>query len=112
MAELTTKLSDGDALSRLIQLQAGRHDIRLTWSGQGVTDLISLCHAHAIKARIAKHLWTGMRELLVMDELKQLPEPLQAQITSVILKSQALVDLDTDSHTKRLAQMDKPKGDV
>jgi hypothetical protein len=108
MADLITK-TDGDALSKLIQLQAGRHDIRLTWSGKGVTDLISLCNAHAAQARVAKHLWTGVRELMQMPELLQLPEPVQAQIMSIILKAQAMVDLDNDDHAKRLAHMDKPK---
>lgn len=108
MAELITK-SDGDALSKLIQLQAGRHDIRLSWVGRGVDDLIQLCNAHAVKARLAKHLWTGLRELMQMPELRELPEPIQAQIMSIVLKSQTLTDLETDAHAKRLAQGDKPK---
>jgi hypothetical protein len=92
-----------DALSRLIQLHAGRHDIRLTWAGKGVDDLIALVSAHAVKARMAKHLWTGMRELMLMPELKELPEPLQAHIASIVLKAQVMIDLDTDAHAKRLA---------
>lgn len=109
MSEFITK-TDGDALSRLIQLQAGRHDIRLAWVGNGTTDLIALVNAHAVKARLAKHLWTGMRELMQMPELKDLPEPLQAQIMSIVLQAQALTDLDTEAHAKRLANSDKPKG--
>jgi hypothetical protein len=109
MAELITK-SDGDALSRLIQLQAGRHDIRLVWSGNGVTDLIAMCNAHAVQARMAKHLWTGMRELMQMEEIGSLPDPLRAQIASIILKAQVMVDLDNDSHAKRMATINKPKG--
>ena len=38
------------------------------------------------------------------------PEALQAQITSTVLKSQALTDLETEAHAKRLALMDRPKG--
>lgn len=106
------KADSGDALSRLIQLQAGRHDIRLTWVGNGTVDLLALCNAHAVKARLAKHLWTGMRELMQMPELKELPEALQAQIMSIVLKSQALTDLDTEAHAKRLANLDKPKGAI
>jgi hypothetical protein len=109
MADIVTK-ADGDALSRLIQLQAVRHDIRLNWTGKGIEDLISLCNAHAVKARLAKHLWTGLRELMQMPELALLPEPLAAQITSIVLKSQALTDLDTEAHAKRMALMDRPKG--
>jgi len=110
MAEQMITNTQGDALSRLIQLQAGRHDIRQTWSGNGVTDLIALCNAHAVKARLSKHLWTGMRELMQMPELKTLPEPIQAQIMSIVLSAQALVELDNESHAKKLAQLDRPKG--
>ena len=105
MAEITR--TEGDALSRLVQLQAGRHDIRLTWHGNGTQDLIALCNAHAVKARLAKHLWTALRELMQMPEMTQLPEALQAKITSTILQAQTLVDLDTEAHAKRLSN---PKG--
>jgi hypothetical protein len=103
-------MAEIDALSKLIQLHAGRHDIRLAWEGNGTADLISLVNAHAAKARIAKHLWNGMRELMLMPELKELPEPLQAQIMSIILKSQALIDLDTESSAKRLEKLDTKRG--
>jgi hypothetical protein len=104
--------TEGDALSRLIQLHAGRFEIRLTWSGKGVDDLIALCNAHAVKARMAKHLWTSTRELVQMPEIATLPESIQAQIYSIILKAQTLVDLDTDEHAKRMAIIlaaNKPK---
>lgn len=103
-------MGEGDALSRLIQLQAGRYDIRLAWVGRGVEDLVALLNAHAIQARLAKHLWAGMRELMQMPELREMPEPIQAQISSIILKSHTLVDLDTDAHAKRVALLDRPKG--
>jgi hypothetical protein len=109
VADFITK-PDGDALSKLIQLQAGRQDIRLTWSGVGVTDLIALCNAHAVKARMAKHLWTGIRELMQMPELKTFPEPVQAQMMSIVLQAQALNDLETEEHAQRLAAAAKPKG--
>ena len=69
MADLITK-TDGDALSRLIQLQAGRHDIRLAWVGNGTSDLLALVHAHAVQARVAKNLWAGMRELMQIPEIR------------------------------------------
>lgn len=111
MADLTN-MPNSDALSRLIQLQAGRYDIRLAWTGRGVEDMVQLVNAHAVKARMSKHLWTGMQELVRMPEMSQLPEPLQAQIASIVLKAQALVDLDNDNHAKRLAAADSklPKG--
>lgn len=108
MAEVS--LTEGDALSRLIQLQAGRRDIRLTWTGKGVDDLTALLNAHAIKARLAKHLWTSTRELMQMTEMKELPEALRAQMISTILKAQALTDLETDENAKRQALVNKPKG--
>jgi hypothetical protein len=100
-------MGDGDALSRLIQLHAGQHDIRLAWLGNGIKDLVALCNAHAIQARLAKHLWTGMRELMTMPEMKELPEAIQAQIMSIVLKSQALVDLDHEAHAERMAKIDR-----
>ena len=111
MAEVTYK-TDGDALSRLIQLHAGRHDIRMNWTGNGTSDLITLCNAHSVKARLAKHLWSGLRELMQMPELALLPEPVAAHIMSIVLKSQALTDLDTEAHQRRMAQTDKTKGAI
>jgi hypothetical protein len=108
MGDFITK-TDGDALSRLIQLQAGRHDIRLAWVGNGTADLLALVNAHAVQARMAKHLWTGIRELMHMTELKELPEMVQAQIMSIVLKAQALTEIENDNHARRLAQTEKPK---
>jgi hypothetical protein len=101
---------DGDALSKLVQLHAGRHDIRLAWVGNGTADLVALINAHAVKARLAKHLWTGMRELMQMPEMATLPEPVQVQITSIILKAQTLTDLDTEAHAARMANTKPTKG--
>jgi hypothetical protein len=99
-----TPETKGDALSRLIQLQAGRYDIRLAWSGLGTDDLVALLKAHAVKARFAKHLWTSLRELMQMPELREMPEPLQAQVASIVLKAQVLTDLETEEATKRIAK--------
>jgi hypothetical protein len=108
MAEYITK-ADSDALSRLIQLQAGRHEIRLVWTGKGTTDLVALCNAHAVKARLSKHLWTALRDLMHIPELKELPEPLQAHIVSTILQAQALAELENEDHAQRMAALSKPK---
>ena len=61
---------------------------------------------------MSKNLWTGMRELMQMPEIREIPEPLQAQIASIILKAQALTELDTEEHAKRMANVNanKPKG--
>ena len=111
MAELITK-TDGDALSRLIQLQAGRNDIRLAWVGKGTEDLVALVNAHAVQDCMAKHLWTGIRELMHMPEMRELPEPLQAQIMPIVLKAQALTELENEAHAKRLAEPPKTAGVV
>lgn len=103
-------MADADALSKLIQLHAGRNDIRLAWVDNGIADLMALCTAHAVKARIAKHFWTATRELMQMPEINQLPEALRAQIASIVLKAQVFVDLEGAEHAKRLAALDKPKG--
>lgn len=95
--------TDSDALSRLIQLQAGRYDIRLVWSGNGNADLVALMNAHAIKARLSKHLWTSIREMMQMPEFKELPEAIQATMTAIVLKASAVTDLETEAHAKRMA---------
>jgi hypothetical protein len=110
MADLSTKNIEGDALSRLIQQQAARYDIRLTWTGKGVDDLTALLNAHAVKARMAKHLWNATKELMQMPEIRDLPEPVQAQIAATILKGHALTELDNDEHARRLALVNKTKG--
>jgi|SRR5271157_484347 len=110
MGDLTT--NTGDALSKLIQLQATRHDIRLAWTGNGTADLLALVNAHAVQARMSKHLWTGMRELVHMQQMNDIPESLQAQIASIVLKAQALTEIETEEHAKRMANvnLNKPKG--
>jgi hypothetical protein len=110
MADLIA--NSGDALSRLIQLQAGRHDLRLNWVGDGSRDLTALCNAYSVQAKLAKNLWTGMRELMQMPELRELPEPLQAQIASIILKAQAITDLETETLAKRIAMTTITKGSL
>ena len=109
MADVLTIKSEGDALSKLIQLQAARYEIRLAWSGNGTVDLVALLNAAAVQARMSKHLWAGMRELMQMPEMRELPEPLQAQIASIILKANALTELETEAHTKRMALVNTPK---
>jgi hypothetical protein len=59
---------------------------------------------------MSKHLWTGMRELMAMPEMRELPEPLQVQIVSIILKANTLTELETEAHTKRMALVNAPKG--
>jgi hypothetical protein len=100
----------GDVLSRLIQLQAGRHEIRLAWTGHGVADLTACMHAHSTKARMAKHLWTSLSELLSMPEMVDLPEALQAKITATILQAQVLLELENEERARKLAQAPPNKG--
>lgn len=91
MAELI--VGPGDAISRLVQLHAMRNGIRLKWTGHGADDIALLCNTFFNKATLNDCLWNGMKELMQMPELKELPEPVQAKIFSIILQAQALIEL-------------------
>lgn len=89
----------------MIQLQAGRYGMRLTWTGNGLTDLVAVMNEHATAVRMSKHLWGSLGELMQLPEMRTLPESIQAQIASIILKSRTLLELETDEHARRLAKV-------
>ena len=93
----------GDGLSRLIQLQARRHEIQLAWTGRGVEDLVLLMQAHMTKERLSRHLWVSVSELLDVCAVQQLPEAVHAAICSIILRARALTELENDAHAVKLA---------
>ena len=98
MAEATFT---GDAISRLVQLLAGRADITQRWTGNGREDIALLC-THASNAAItARHLWDGMLELGQMAEFKTLPEPMQAKITAIILQAHGNTDLARQARNEK-----------
>jgi hypothetical protein len=86
-------IGPGDAVSRLVQLHAQRFGVRMTWVGKGPEDIDLLCAGYSNKMLLNECLWNGLRELMAMAELKELPEPVQAKIMSIILKAQAVFEL-------------------
>jgi hypothetical protein len=106
MAEI--QIGPGDSVSRLLQLRAQRLGIRMIWSGKGVDDMDQLCTDYANKKLLNECLWNGMKELMAMVELKELPEPVQAKIASIVLKAQAVFELGVGDRQKKLEP--KPPG--
>jgi len=107
MAEIS--IGPGDVLSRLVQLRAQRYGIRMVWGGKGVDDIDQLCADYSNKKLLNQCLWNGMKELMEMPELKELPEAVQAKIASIILKAQAIFELEVGERTKRTAAKDAAK---
>jgi hypothetical protein len=92
-----------DPLSSLIQLHARRLGVDLKWAGKGIEDLILLCQDDSNKTILSKQLWTGIKELWEMPELKELPEPVYTKICSIILAARARTDLDLSKRNARVA---------
>ena len=91
MAELI--VGGGDAVSRLIQLHATRAGVCLNWTKNGPADLDLLLTDYSNKNILNSCLWNGMKELMAMPELKELPESVQAKIFSIVLQAQACFEL-------------------
>ncbi|HWX29575.1 MAG TPA: hypothetical protein VNZ53_19285 [Steroidobacteraceae bacterium] len=83
----------GDAVSRLVQLHAQRNGVRLKWTGKGGDDVSLLCVDIFNKTALSQCLWNGIKELMGMPEIKDLPEPIQAKIYSIVLQAQANFEL-------------------
>lgn len=86
-----TTFSDirGDSLSKLLQVRAKMHGVFMKWTGQAVADIDLLCQEYFYRKVLNECLWNGMKELMDMPELKTLPEPVYAQILSIVLRAQA-----------------------
>lgn len=82
-----------DPLSALVQLQARRLGVCLSWTGKGIEDVVLLALDASTKTALSKQLWEGIQELWAMPELKTLPEPVYAQICSIILAARAKTEL-------------------
>jgi len=91
----------GDAVSRLLQLHAHRNGVRLKWTGRGAEDIALVCVDNFNKTTLSQCLWNGMKELMAMPELKELPESVQAKIYSIVLKAQANFELQKADHTAK-----------
>lgn len=79
----------GDSLSQLLQLRAHMVGVSLKWTGNAVTDIDLLCKEYFHRKALNECLWNGLRQLMEMPELKELPDSLQAQIYSIILRAKA-----------------------
>lgn len=102
----------GDAISRLVQLQAARVGVRLKWNGEANYDIALLCVEASNAHLVAKYLWDGMKELKEMKEFDELPDALQAKIATIILKSHALNEKareERNTRAKRQAQAATPQ---
>jgi hypothetical protein len=86
-------VSNSDMVSRLVQLHASQANVRLKWSGHGAADIAMLCTDYQNKALLSQCLWNGMKELMAMPEVKELPDPIQAKLYSIVLQSQAVFEL-------------------
>lgn len=95
-------IGPGDAISRLLQLHASRANVRLKWSGVGIQDLDLLLQDYSNKQLLTECLWNGLKELMAMPELRDLPEAVQAKIMSIILKAQAVFELKLDERQQKL----------
>jgi hypothetical protein len=102
---MSNKLNDikGDSLSRLLQVRAAMHGVYMKWTGIAIPDLDLLCLEYFHRKALNECLWNGLRELMEMPELKELPEPVYAKILSIVLKSQANFEL------KRAETLQRPE---
>lgn len=92
---MNTKASEikGDSISRLLQIRADIHGVKLPWCGRAIEDLDALCADYANRRDLNDCLWKGLQTLMEMPELKTLPEPIYAQILSIILRAQGEFEL-------------------
>ena len=102
--------NEGDSLSKLVQLQASRNGVRLRWSGNGHQDLLALCLDTSNKTMLSQCLWNGMKELLEMPELKELPDPIQAKIYAIVLQARALFEIELEKRNEKQAQASMKPG--
>lgn len=83
----------GDALSKLVQLRAHLKGVSLKWTGDGIKDIDQLCLDYFYRRALNECLWNGLKQLMEMPETKTLPEPVYAQILSIVLRAQANFEL-------------------
>ena len=102
-------LTPGDSLSQLVQVRARRFGIRIKWTGRAIEDIDALCQEYWNRKNFNECLWdNGLRQLMLMPEYATLPEAMQAQIASIVLKSRAHFEL----RVSQFAQARQPKPPV
>lgn len=101
----------GDAVSKMLQVIA--KDLKVAgikWIGKGPEDCRQLL-VEIYNVRLLKDaLWIGMRELLAMKEMTELPEPLQAKIAAIVLNARAQFELQIKYPQQVPPQMSPPLG--
>lgn len=83
----------GDSISRLIQVRGKLKGVHLKWTGDSIQDLDQLFLEYFHRKTLNESLWNGLRELMAMPELKELPERVYGQILSIVLRAQACFEL-------------------
>jgi hypothetical protein len=83
----------GDSVSKLLQVRAAMKGVYMRWTGDGIQDIDLLCLEYFHRKTLNECLWNGLKQLMDMPELKTLPESIQAQICSIVLRSQANFEL-------------------
>jgi hypothetical protein len=85
--------AQGDSLSKLVQVRAALHGVHLKWTGKALEDIDQLCLEYFHRKTLNECLWNGLKQLMEMPELKELPEPVYAKILSIVLQAQANFEL-------------------
>lgn len=100
---------NGDSLSKLLQVRAQLKGVYLKWTGDGLKDIDQLCLEYFHRKALNECLWNGMKQLMDMPELKELPEPVYAQILSIVLRSQANFEIKrAEALAKNLSHHQSP----
>ena len=87
-------VGQGDAVSKLLQVLAkdiGIKDIKFI--GKGMEDAKNILTQLHNSKLITESLWTGLTELYQMPQMKEFPEPIQAQLMAIILTAKAKIEL-------------------
>lgn len=93
-------IGQGDSLSKLLQIRAAAYGISLKWSGKAIEDIDLLCMEYFHRKTLNDSLWAGVKQLLAMPELHELPQSMQAQIYSIVLQARAAFEM---ARSKRIA---------
>jgi hypothetical protein len=83
----------GDSLSKLIQVRAKMAGVYLKWTGLAIQDIDLLVMEYFHRKTLNECLWNGLRDLMAMPEVKTIPEPVYAQLVSIVLRAQANFEL-------------------
>jgi hypothetical protein len=93
---MTELAPTSDALSQLIQLHARKFGLSYRWTGVGRTDLDALCQDCSNKLLLSKALWEGLKELMDMKSVHDLPEDVQAKICAIVLTARTHFELSVE----------------